>query len=200
MRAIHRTIWMACLLMSAWVHAQSSPPRSVWRIGEAPAELREPIARADLIVVSMQDAFLRELNKALDQGGPSWAMGSCHIDVTMLSDRFRRQEGLAVGRTSDRLRNPVNAPRAWAKPIVEGNAGLYARNVEGFAVDLGDKVGVMRPMVQRPMCASCHGPAEKVHPAVRKAIPIRFPSDRAIGFAEGEIRGWWWVEIPKTAR
>ena len=127
-------------------------------------------------------------------------MGSCHIDVTMLSKRIQRQEGLAVGRTSDRLRIQMNAPRAWAKPIVEANAGLYARNVEGFAVDLGDKVGILRPMVQRAMCASCHGPAEKIYLAGRKAIPVRFPMDRAIGFVEGEIRGWWWIEVPKTVR
>ena len=198
MRAIHRAACIACLLIS-WRVQQASSPQGTWRISEAPAGLREPISRADLIVVAMQDTFLRELNKALDRGGPSSAIGSCHIDVTMLSERIRRQEGLAVGRTSDRLRNPVNAPRPWAKPIVEANAGLYARNVEGFAVDLGDKVGIMRPMVQRPMCASCHGPAEKIHPAVRKAIPVRFPTDRAVGFVEGEIRGWWWVEIPKNA-
>jgi hypothetical protein len=186
--------------MSALVHGQSGLPPGTWRISEAPGELREPISRADLIVVSMHDTFLRELKKALDSGGPSWAIGSCHIDAFMLSERIRRQEGLAVGRTSDRLRNPVNKPRAWAQPIVEANAGLNARDVDGFAVDLGNKVGVLRPMVQTPMCVSCHGPAEKIDPAVRRAVPVRFPTDRAIGFRDGEIRGWYWVEIPKTAQ
>jgi hypothetical protein len=200
MRAIRAAAYVACVSMSAWLNGQSPLPPGTWRITEAPAELREPISRADLIVVSMHDTFLRELKQALDRGGPSWAIGSCHIDTTMLSNRIQRQEGLAVGRTSDRLRNPMNRPRAWAKPIVEANAGLYARDVEGFAADLGNKVGVLRPMVQGPICVSCHGPAEKIHPAVSRAVPIRYPADRAIGFAEGEIRGWYWVEIPKTAR
>jgi hypothetical protein len=71
-------------------------------------------------------------------------------------------------KNSEGLRNPVNKPRAWAQPLVGANAGLNARDVEGFAVDLGDKVGVLRPMVQTPMCMSCDGPAEKIDPAVRR--------------------------------
>ena len=114
MRTIHRAACIACLTMSAWVHGHSQQPPGTWKIADAPVELRDPISRADLIVVSMHDTFLRELKKALDSGGPSRAIGSCHIKVFMLSERIRRQEGLAVGRTSDRLRNPVNKPRAWA--------------------------------------------------------------------------------------
>ena len=114
--------------------------------------------------------------------------------------RVGRQEGIAAGRTSDRLRDPTNAPRPWAAPLVRANAGRTARSVEGFAVDLGDKVGVLRPIVERPMCAGCHGPAEKLHPAVKLALTERYPADRAVGFVDGEIRGWFWVEMPKVPR
>jgi hypothetical protein len=75
-----------------------------------------------------------------------------------------------------------------------------AREVEGFAADLGEKVGVLRPIAERPMCASCHGPAEKIDPVVRAALIGRYPADRATGFRNGEIRGWFWVEVPKKAR
>lgn len=37
-------------------------------------------------------------------------------------------------------------------------------------------------------------------PIVRAALMDRYPVDRAIGFTEGEIRGWFWVEVPKTPR
>jgi hypothetical protein len=33
---------------------------------------------------------------------------------------------------------------------------------------------------------------------VRAKVRSRYPHDRAVGFAEGEIRGWYWVEVPKT--
>jgi hypothetical protein len=154
-------------------------------------------AIADLVIVTMQDALLRELNEALDRGGPAGAIQSCHLDVIGVSQRVGRGEGVAAGRTSDRLRSPTNAPKPWAAPIVQANAGRRARDVEGFVVDIGDKVGVLRPIAFRPVCAGCHGPVEGLSPAVRDVLADRYPADRAVGFTEGEIRGWFWVEIPK---
>jgi hypothetical protein len=180
--------------------AQAPLREGTWRIAEAPEELRYAISRADLVVVSMQGVLLRELTSALAQGGPGFAVKSCHIDVAGITQRIAREKGVAAGRTSDRLRSPTNAPRAWAAPLVAANAGRLAREVDGFAVDLGDAVGVLRPIAHRPMCASCHGPAETLDPVMRETLRDRYPVDRAIGFKEGEIRGWFWVEMPKTPR
>jgi uncharacterized protein DUF3365 len=180
---------------AAAVHGQSST--GTWRINEAPAELRPAISRADVIIAAMHDALLWELNSALEQGGPTLAIKSCHIDSTRVSQRVGREEGVAAGRTSDRLRNPTNAPRPWAAPIVKANAGRRAQDVPGFVVDLGDKVGVLRPVAQRARCGSCHGRQDKFSTAVRAELRERYPADRAIGFEEGDIRGWYWVEIPK---
>jgi hypothetical protein len=196
----HRSLIVCCLLSLSALHAQAPLPPRTWRIAEAPAELREPISHADLIVVSLQDTFLKELTHALDEGGPGFAIQSCHIDAVGAIQRAGRREGIAAGRTSDRLRNPANGPTAWAAPLVRANAGRPAGEIDGFVVDLGSAVGVLRPMVQRPMCASCHGPVEKIPPAVAAALKQRYPDDRAIGFVNGEIRGWFWVEIPKTTR
>jgi hypothetical protein len=197
---LHQAACVLCLLLASAPQAQSFLPRGTWRITDAPAELRYPISRADLIVLSMQDALLRELTTALDRGGPAFAIKACHIDVIGVTQRIGREKGIAAGRTSDRLRSPTNAPRTWAAPLVKANAGRLARDVDGFAVDLGDAVGVLRPIAQRPMCASCHGPAETMTPIVRAALMDRYPVDQAIGFTEGEIRGWFWVEVPKTPR
>jgi hypothetical protein len=75
-----------------------------------------------------------------------------------------------------------------------------ARDVDGFVVDLGDAVGVMRPLAERPVCANCHGPADGLSGAVRQELVDRYPADKAVGFKEGEIRGWLWVEVPKKRR
>jgi len=168
-----------------------------WPVRDAPPELRMVISRADVIIVTIQDAMLRELTDALDRGGPTSAVGSCHLDAIGVSHRIGR-EGIAAGRTSDRLRSPTNAPPAWAADLVKANAGKRARDVDGFAVDLGTKLGVLRPIAERPMCASCHGPLNRISPAVQGVLAERYPVDRAVGFSEGEIRGWFWVEMPKS--
>jgi hypothetical protein len=198
---LHRQVFRGLVILAAGLTLSGTPaaqtPPPSWPIGEAPGELRAVVPRADLIVVSMQDAVLRELTDALSRGGPASAIGFCHLDATFLSQRIGKEEGIAVGRTSDRLRNPTNAPRPWAAPLVTGNAGRQAKAVDGFVVDLGDRVGVLRPIAERPMCAGCHGPADKLSPGVLRVLADRYPLDRAVGFRDGEIRGWFWVEMPK---
>jgi hypothetical protein len=184
----------------ATLSAQSPASPQTWRIVDAPPELRTAIARADVVIATLHDALLWELNSALEQGGPTLAIKSCHLDATRVAQRIGRQEGVAAGRTSDRLRNPLNAPRPWAAPLVKANAGRRARDVDGFAVDLGDKVGVIRPIAYRARCAGCHGQPETFGSAIRAELEERYPRDRATGFEEGEIRGWYWVEMAKRPR
>jgi hypothetical protein len=179
------------------VGAQQS---ALWRITEAPAELRPLVSRADVIIATMHDAVLNELTRGLAQGGPELAINACHLDATMITQRVARSEGIAAGRTSDRLRSPTNAPRPWAASLVKEYAGRRARDVDGFVVDLGDRVGVLRPIAERPMCANCHGPADRISPGVRAVLLDRYPADKALGFENNEIRGWFWVEIPKPQR
>lgn len=200
MRRILQIVLIGALVLAPSAHAQDPLPAGTWRVPDAPAELKYPISRADLIVASMQDALLRELTEGLRTGGPAFAIKSCHIDVIGTIQRIGHQEGVAAGRTSDRLRSPTNAPKSWAAALVTANAGRRARDVPGFAVDLGDKVGVLRPIAHRPMCASCHGAADTLEPAVQAQLRDRYPRDQATGFTEGEIRGWYWVEVPKRLR
>ena len=187
---------LAIAVTATMLSAQSP---AVWTIRDAPPDLRPLIARADLMIVAMHDSVLRELADAFESVGPDKAIQSCHIDSLLMTQRIAR-EGAAAGRTSDRLRNPTNAPRPWAAELVKTHAGRMAKDVDGFAVDLGDRVGVLRPIGQRRICANCHGPAEDLSPAIRREIAERYPADRATGFREGEIRGWFWVEMPKTRR
>jgi len=198
MRLVRTGLFVAGLLSATLVAAQNE--YKSWPLGQAPPELRPAISRADLVVVAMQDAVLRELSDALARGGPAGAINFCHLDATAITQRVGREEGIAAGRTSDRLRSPTNAPRPWAADLVKAHAGRPARSVEGFAVDLGDKVGVLRPIALRPMCVGCHGPEDRLAPGIKAVLEDRYPVDRAVGFKEGEIRGWFWVEMPKTPR
>ena len=196
------TLALMCggLLWAATIAVQTQPQFKSWPIREAPAEWRAVLSRADLIVVSMQDSLLWQLQHKLGEGGPALAFRVCHIDTTQLTHRLARYEGIAAGFTSDRLRNPTNRPKRWAAELVAAHAGRRVRDVDGFAVDLGDRIGVLRPMVEQEICATCHGPVERLTPAVRQLIAEAYPNDRAIDFAQGEIRGWFWVEMPKPPR
>lgn len=181
------------------LYAQPGADATVWPIADAPANLKPVIARADAIIVAQHSALLRQLTRALSEGGATLAIQSCHLEATSNANWIGRKYGYAMGRTSYRLRSPTNKPRAWAARIVEKNAGRQAADVSGFAVDLGDRVGLMRPIAMQPMCQACHGVPDKMQPAIRSVLLERFPADRAVGFTNGEIRGCYWIEIPKAA-
>lgn len=189
-----------CAVLVASTYAQPPLPPHTWPIAAAPEALRPLLARADLIVVAMHDSLLRELRTALQKGGPAQAVNSCHIDVAGITRRLAGTDRVAAGRTGDRLRSAANAPRAWAAPLVTTHAGRQARDVDGFVVDLGGSIGVLRPIAHQRMCTPCHGPADRLDAGVRDILRARYPSDRATGFKDGEIRGWYWVEIPKAGR
>jgi hypothetical protein len=177
--------------------ARTPVPSTTYRISQAPPELRRQIQRADLVIISLQDAMLAELTRELDEGGPALAIRACHLDTTSTAYRVAKDEGIQAGRTSDRLRVPTNIPRPWAAPIVAQYAGQRAAGIEGFPVDLGDRVGVLRPIAERPVCAACHGDPDKLDRRVRQELADRYPKDRALNFRTGEVRGWFWVEVPK---
>ncbi|HET7219232.1 MAG TPA: DUF3365 domain-containing protein [Vicinamibacterales bacterium] len=186
------------LAAAAFVGAQ--PAQRSWRIRDAPPQVRDSISRADLVIAAMQDSVLRELTTQLAAGSTSSALAFCHVDAGAAARRIAAAERVEAGRTSDRLRNPGNAPRPWAAPLVAENAGKRSKDVDGFVVDLGDRIGVLRPIAQGAMCARCHGPRDALAADVKAALAQRYPHDRATGFKEGEIRGWFWVEMPMSPR
>ena len=189
-----RSIVIIGVLSTTFVSAE--PQFTSWPIRHAPAELQRAISRADLLIVEMQGAVLRELSPALQHAAPE-TLAFCHLDATAVMQRLGWHERVAMGRTSDRVRNPANAPRPWAAGLVRAHATARPSEVEGFVVDLGDRIGVLRPMVEQSQCAACHGREEKIEPAVLTAIRVRYPGDRAVGFKDGDLRGWFWVEVPK---
>jgi hypothetical protein len=94
----------AALALTASLWAQTE--FTSWPARQAPPQYQALITRGDLIVGSLQDSVLRELRTALTKAGPEGAMAFCHLDATFLAQRLARYEGVAAGRTSDRLRNP----------------------------------------------------------------------------------------------
>jgi hypothetical protein len=178
--------------------SQPAPDYKLLPIAQAPAELRPTIDIADDVFHEIRKAHLTEITRALASGGPGGAIQVCHQSSAGVIERVKREKGFDLGRTSDRLRNPTNLPKPWAEAVVKKYAGARATSVDGFYVNLGDRVGVIRPVEEAAICSGCHGPADRLEPRVRKELQDRYPADRATGFMPGEIRGWLWAEIPLT--
>lgn len=186
-------------LATVAVATLAAPPTQdfvIAAIADAPEAVRPAIETADQVFAEIRKAHVTEVTRAMATGGPGGAIAVCHQSSATVIERVKREKGFDLGRTSDRLRNPTNVPKPWAAPIIRKYAGQKARSVDGFYVDLGDRIGVIRPVEEQDICAGCHGPADRLEARVRKELAERYPADHATGFQTGDIRGWLWAEVP----
>jgi hypothetical protein len=176
----------------------AAPPAALGvPLAEAPPALAPAAERADAAIRDLRDRLLARVKAELAAGGPVKAVEVCRTEAPAIAASLAAERGLEVGRTSDRLRNPANAPRPWVRPAVAEGAGKKVAEAGPRVFDLGDRVGVLRPIGVAGACLHCHGAAGKLAPGVAEVLRTAYPDDRAVGYAEGDLRGWFWAESPK---
>ena len=101
-----------------------------------------------------------------------------------------------------RNRNPANAPDACGRTSLERldrdlATGELATEVHEVVVrSAGERyLRYLRPIVVGPNCLPCHGAEGELDPAVREQLALRYPSDRATGYATGDLRGAFSVRV-----
>lgn len=146
--------------------------------------------------VELLSPFKHGLQDALRQGlaeGPVQAISACQVQAPEIAAALS-QEGIRLGRTSDRLRNTANSTPDWVSPLLEA----YANNPADLAprvVSLPDeRSGYVEPILLQALCLTCHG--ETLAPDVGARINELYPDDRATGYKVGDLRGVFWVEFP----
>ena len=157
-------------------------------------------AKAEQAMNELQQALLAKLRTTMESGGPAAAVEVCRTEARAIAETVAKKQGIELGRTSHRVRNPANAPRPWARAIVEGSAGVQSAAERIRVVDLGERVGVLRPIGTADMCTRCHGAEGDVRRNLGGALAAAYPQDRATGFSPGDLRGWMWAEVPKGAK
>lgn len=140
--------------------------------------------------------FKLELQQALKAGlaeGPDEAVAACNTRAPAIA-ASRSVDGVRVGRTSHRLRNPANASPEWVEPILAAYLA-DASNRTPVTVEIGPgRAGYVEPIVMLPLCETCHGAA--IPSELVSRIRALYPQDQATGFAAGELRGVFYVEYP----
>ena len=130
------------------------------------------------------------LMEAMSTSGPANAIGVCQVEAKSIATEVGKEAGVLIGRTGVRLRNTSNQPPDWAKELVAArtNEPVFAELSNGHAAAL-------LPIKLQPQCLMCHGPKEQLIPEVKEQLAKLYPEDSATGFSEGELRGWFWVEL-----
>jgi len=141
--------------------------------------------------------FKKSLKKALVAGledGPIEAVSACRVEAPKLAEA-QSTGGVKVGRASQKLRNPSNAPKLWMQPFLR----VYETDPEGRepgVVLIDDKtVGYVEPIFLQPLCVTCHG--LELEPGLKAKIGELYPADQATGYVAGDFRGVFWAEFPR---
>ena len=172
-------------------------PGAAQEAAVVPVPVPDAIARAERAIAELQTTLVGRLKEELGRGGPQAAVTVCRDEAQQMTAAIGAKHGLTIGRTSHRVRNPANAPRPWALAWVASYADTGMADARPAEFELaGGRLGVLRPIGTMDMCVMCHGPREVVQATIGNLLAASYPDDRAVGFAPGDLRGWFWAEVP----
>lgn len=190
--------YLAVALLLSLAACSDAPESSAKVAGEeAPAlpayDAEDMKQRAAQTLMPFKQQLMRALQRGLEQG-PAQAIDVCRLEAPAIA-AAASVNGVAIGRTSFRLRNPANAPTVWQQTGLRHYQQSEDR--EPMLINLEDgRVGYMEPIVTAPMCLACHG--SELSAEVKDALSAHYPADQATGFAAGDLRGIFWVSLPSV--
>ncbi len=197
-----RTLFVG-LLAVGWLFVGCGRDRS-----EAPEGVQTPSAAAASIVpaetpseaaktkmLAAKEALFTKLSsrlmEAMSGPGPASAISVCQQEAPKIAATVGEEQGVRIGRTGVRLRNPKNAAPSWAESLVNERT-----ETPTFVVlDNGDSAALL-PIKLQGQCLMCHGPKEQIAPVIQDQLAKLYPNDEATGFQQDELRGWFWIELP----
>lgn len=146
----------------------------------------------------------RLMNHVRSEGLVS-AIGFCHQEAPRIANEVGQKYQVSLGRVpvEGRLRNPANAAEGWQAAVM---SSFERRHSAGEPVDRlvwmqtqgapeGVAVRMARGIPVEKGCLACHG--KEIGPEIQAALHRHYPEDEARGFAEGDLRGLLWVEVPR---
>jgi len=135
------------------------------------------------------------LQSSMKSEGPLKAISVCNTKAPELARKVSAEKGMEVGRTSLKVRNPLNAPDPWELSVLEQ---FDHRKAEGEPLNTieyseimqhnGNKVfRYMKAIPTDEVCLMCHG--EQISANLSAELKRLYPDDQATGFKKGDIRG-----------
>ena len=155
---------------------------------------------AAISVIQQYSAQLKaELRKAMVEGGPEYAIQVCGQKAPELAAKFSKEGVLGIRRVSDKARNPKDAADSVQLAILKEFAtipkgtdlskGIWhnRKGGEWYSYHSGIRTELI--------CLGCHGQADQLAKGVPEALAKFYPDDAATGYAPGDIRGMFVVDM-----
>jgi len=166
---------------------------------DTPATGAEPawVNDARSVAAAMPPKLMQTLTAAIQQSGPTGAIGSCREEAPKMARAASEQTGWQIRRVSLKNRNPKAVPDDWERQTLESFDRSQATGADASQLERWDTVTengqsvrrYMRALPTQAMCLQCHGKAEDLGAGVAQRLGQLYPDDRATGYSVGQIRG-----------
>ncbi|MFN4144862.1 MAG: DUF3365 domain-containing protein [Runella sp.] len=151
--------------------------------------------KGDEIVQVSSQTLSKAVMQAMAKGGVEHAAKFCNTAAYPLTDSLSSVYGVKIRRTSHQWRNPKNKPSKQERDLLVQflTQQKNGQPLEAKIVQLNNNEWLYaKPILLQPQCQVCHGKlGETVTAENYKIIKKLYPSDKAVGFVPGDIRGMW---------
>ena len=151
--------------------------------------------RAQETLVPFKEELVDALMGTLQDADPSEAIHVCREKAPEIAARLS-VDGVRMGRTSHKTRNPANAPEPWVEPLLAAYLEDPTQTKPRAVMIDESTFGYVEPIYVMPFCLSCHGPS--LEPELQATIQSLYPEDQATGFKADDLRGLFWVTLPRV--
>jgi len=158
-------------------------------------EQGKAIAAATFVELSGQ------LQSAMKEGGVPNAARYCNTVAYPLVDSLSDVHGADIRRTSLLIRNPKDAPTAREREQLEAFAAAKEAGepLQPLVKAVNaQEIAFYAPISMQPLCLKCHGKlGETLAEADYAVIKEKYPTDEAIGYEAGDLRGMWSITFSR---
>jgi hypothetical protein len=160
------------------------------------ADTEQLIAHSRTAVKAYFQQLKGALVTSLKKDGSLKTIEVCKLKAPEIAQTLGQENGMKLGRTSLKYRNPDNKPDEWEKAVLEQfeqrkTAGEEVKQMEFSEIVEQDGKQTFRYMKAIPTkakpCLACHG--RNIEPDVAAEIDRHYPEDQARDYKSGDIRG-----------
>ena len=163
----------------------------------ASAQTTDWVGEARKVATLVPPKLLAVLTAEIAKGGPEGAIEVCREKAPQMAQAASAETGWTIRRVSLRNRNPKAVPDDWERAALEDFDRRAAAGENPATLERAEIVGAegqrqyryMKALPTQELCLNCHGPQDKLTPAVREQLGRLYPTDRATGYAVGQVRG-----------
>lgn len=198
LKAVAAYIYNTPLEDKEWFSTQFEKEKEKYtapKISENPLDIGRDLA------MKTKATLGKNLLLAIQTKGTEGAIDFCSSRAIFLTDSVATSFNTQIKRVSDKNRNPINKANQREVEYIEELKKLASagQKSQGFVFEKGNRHIGYYPIYIEQMCLQCHGNKEKdLTKKVFNMIQSKYPSDLAVNYLLGDVRGIWVVEFDKA--